>query len=214
MFDRSKGVVCGLKPSEIDGSEHIFEPGRKSMGIPEKYSYEKILPGVLDQGDKPYCVPYSISSFLAWRNNMQNNIFPPRNIGLNYEEVYNSKEVEDEGMTFKEAFRYLRHHGAESDAGLQKIGEYAMVTSFLHLKYALIMNGPCLGALPVYGANEEFWDSKRRRLLGYHAICIAGYNEEGFLIRNSWGESYGNKGYGLLKYEDFGKLMEIWTVIY
>ena len=210
-----KKIVCGLNPSVLDGSEHIFEPGKKSMGIPEKYSYEKILPEVLDQGNQPWCVPYSVSAFLAWRDNMSTNRFPPMNVGLNYEELYNSKEVEDEGMTFKEAFHYLRHHGVESEAGLQKIGEYAMVTSFIHLKYALIMNGPCLGALPVYGSDCEFWDSRGgRRLKGYHAVCIAGYNEEGFVIRNSWGESFCKGGYTTLKYEDFNKLMEIWTIIY
>lgn len=211
----AKKVVFGLKPSVLDGSEHVFEPGKKSMGIPDKYSYEKILPPILDQGDKPYCVPYSVSAFLAWRQNMKDNIFPPVNVGLDFYEVYNSKEIEDEGMTFKEAFTYLRHHGANSDFGVQKIGEYAMIKSLQHLKYALIMNGPCLGALPVYGSNEEFWDSRGgRRLLGFHAICIAGYDEEGFIIRNSWGESYGKHGYGKLKYEDFTKLMELWTVIY
>jgi Papain family cysteine protease len=34
-----------------------------------------------------------------------------------------------------------------------------------------------------------------------HAITIAGYNEKGFIIKNSWGTSWGDKGYGIISYE-------------
>ena len=36
-----------------------------------------------------------------------------------------------------------------------------------------------------------------------HAIAIVGYNEEGFIIQNSWGGKWGNRGFALLPYEDF-----------
>ena len=39
---------------------------------------------------------------------------------------------------------------------------------------------------------------------------IVGYNKEGFIIRNSWGTSYGNNGYSILKYKDFNKVIECW----
>jgi hypothetical protein len=36
-----------------------------------------------------------------------------------------------------------------------------------------------------------------------HAIAIVGYNEDGFLIQNSWGEQWGSGGFALLPYEDW-----------
>lgn len=36
---------------------------------------------------------------------------------------------------------------------------------------------------------------------GGHAVCIVGYNKNGFIIRNSWGESWGDKGYAYASLE-------------
>lgn len=38
---------------------------------------------------------------------------------------------------------------------------------------------------------------------GGHAFCIVGYNEEGFLVQNSWGAAWGSKGIALWRYEDW-----------
>lgn len=39
--------------------------------------------------------------------------------------------------------------------------------------------------------------------LGGHAFTIVGYNDIGFLIQNSWGPSWGRKGFATLTYEDW-----------
>lgn len=201
-------MESGFKFSKIDGSEHIF--GTSSiLKMPDSYSYQKYLPEVLDQGSDPICVPCSISCFLNWRENMKDG--SNKDNKVDYFKIYNSKTTYGEGMTFKEAFAFLRHEGVPSKAGDLKIKEYAMVQNPLVLKQALLMNGPCVGALPVYNYGKEFW--KGGRLEGYHAISIVGYDEEGFIIRNSWGRSYANGGYTKIKYADFGRLMELWTVV-
>jgi C1A family cysteine protease len=50
------------------------------------------------------------------------------------------------------------------------------------------------GVVPMPGANESN--------LGGHAICMVGYdnNKRLFKFRNSWGSSWGDKGYGYLPY--------------
>jgi hypothetical protein len=117
-------------------------------------------------------------------------------------------------MTFKEAFHYLRHHGVSSKAGNLQIKEYALVKGAEALKIALLMNGPCVGALPVYSDRPEFWNRMAGDgFYGYHAISLVGYNSEGFIIRNSWGTGFGKSGYTTIKFEDFGKLLEVWTII-
>ena len=199
----------GLRLSTIDGSEHIYTTSQQR--VPQKYSYIKILPDAKDQGNLPFCVPFSVESYFSWRETLNDGEI--KDVTIDKDELYNSKDTEEEGMTFKEAFYYLRHHGVSSDEGNLEIKEYAMVRSAMALKYAIIMNGPCLSALPVYSYGHNFWDSKTGRLKGYHAISIVGYDEEGFIIRNSWGRQFADYGYTKLPYDSFKKLMEVWTII-
>ena len=39
--------------------------------------------------------------------------------------------------------------------------------------------------------------------MGGHAFLLAGYNEVGFLVQNSWGTRWGHKGYATLPYADW-----------
>lgn len=202
----------GFQKSEIDGTEHVFDGSLVSEKMPEEYSYEEYLPRVVDQGPRPICVPCSISAYLNWRENLPTG--SKSNNGIDYEELYSSKKSVGEGMTFKEAFNFLRHQGVKSKIGRLKIGEYAMIKSEKDLKAALFTNGPCVGALPVYNSRGDFWIKRAGDcLVGYHAISIVGYDKVGFIIRNSYGTSFGRRGYVTLPYSQMKSLIEIWTVI-
>ena len=47
---------------------------------------------------------------------------------------------------------------------------------------------------------------------GYHAVCAIGYDERGILIQNSWGEAWGEGGFGILPYQ-YMATRERWTVV-
>ena len=36
-----------------------------------------------------------------------------------------------------------------------------------------------------------------------HAFALVGYNAHGFIVQNSWGESWGNLGFAILGYDDW-----------
>lgn len=204
----------GFVPSKIDGTELLFKE-EKGMKLPEKYSYKKFLPEVINQSNKPICVPCSVSAYINWNKNLDSgkNEFDNK---VNLDQIFKSRSVGgDDGMSFKDAFKFLRHDGVDTIDGKYKIGRYAKIGSEIQLKQALVMNGPCVGGLPVYdNAVWEFWKKKNGdSFLGGHAVSIVGYNEEGFIIRNSWGKSYAEKGYVLLPYESFNSFTEIWTII-
>ena len=200
----------GFKRSQIDGSEMIFGTGLQQQ-IPQKYSLKEFLPPVINQGNAPICVPVSISSYLNWKVNLKDGTKKDNNI--NYFELYNLYG-EAEGMTFKDAFKHLRHSGITSDVGRLKIGQYARIRSGFALRVAILMNGPCFGALPVYNDLDDFWIKRDGdSLLAYHAITIVGYDNGGFIIRNSWGKDFGDNGYTKIPNEDFGKFVELWSII-
>ena len=59
---------------------------------------------------------------------------------------------------------------------------------------------------------DEFW-KKTGDIQGYHAVAVIGYDSNGFIIRNSWGDSYGHDGYAYIKNEDMQRAKESWTLI-
>ena len=61
-------------------------------------------------------------------------------------------------------------------------------------------------AFPVYNYGTEFWYQKvGETMKGGHAVTVVGYNEIGFIIRNSWGTDWGNAGYTALPYAHIGE---------
>jgi uncharacterized protein YvpB len=204
-------VCFGFKPSTIDGSETIFK-GSDKIELPDSYTYKPYLPSVVDQGNMEICVPCTMSAYLNWRENLKEGVTKDNKISMN--EIYSSRTNSGEGMTYKDAFKFLRHNGVNSKNGKLKISLYGLIQNNLTLKYAIVMNGPCFGALPVYNSDKDFWNKKGDdKLMGYHAISIVGYDEDGFFIRNSWGIGFGDKGYTHIKNEDMNKMIEMWTII-
>lgn len=198
----------GFVQSKLDGTEQQFEL-IKSLDIPTEYSYMKNLPKVLDQGSKPICVPCSISGFINCNLNLHNGNDADNKVDL--DKMF-KKYGTNEGMTFKDALHFLKNEGMQTNKGLFKIDKYAIVGSIPVLKCALIMNGPCVGGLPVYNSSsQEFWNGNNFE--GGHAVAIIGYDKDGFILRNSWGSYYGHKGYSHINYDDFDKFYEIWTPI-
>lgn len=207
-----RNISYGWTPSTLDGSEHQFDE-IKNFDIPEEYSYIEFLPEVENQGSTNMCVTYALSAHLDWNCNVDSSYDNRRNNHINKQEIYAVRSISgDNGMTFKEALNFLKKHGVKSDHGKLRIEKYAMVKSELALKQALLLNGPCVGGIYVRTPNAlDFWNGNKN--LGGHAIAIVGYNKHGFIIRNSWGTRYGKKGYWVISYNDFPKILECWTII-
>jgi C1A family cysteine protease len=194
----------GCKPSKMDGTEHKYEYSKTQL--PETFSYVSVMPPITDQGSTSKCVCHALTAFLDWNKNQFEN---DNNGGqFDIDTLYAIRsDKSSEGMQIKEALSFLRHKGLNG----AKIKEYALVGSDIALQQALVMNGPCPLALPVKSENEKFW--KGNHLYGGHCVLAVGYNKNGFIMRNSWGESYGENGYFLFPYKDFNDILEIWTIL-
>ena len=204
---KNYGYISSIIPDDVKK----FEVS-KSKPLPLKYSYRDFLPPVLDQGSDPYCIPYSVSTWLNWKENMK--IGGKKDFHIKYSDIYKSKTVVGNGMTYREALNYLKSHGVKTDKGVMKISEFGYVTSTALLKQAIIANGPCFGSLPVYDeTSETFWKKIKSSPEGWHSVTIVGWDAKGFIIRNSWGESWGDDGYGVVPYLDASSFKEIWTIL-
>ncbi|HMK45065.1 MAG TPA: C1 family peptidase [Methanocella sp.] len=147
--------------------------------------------------------------------------------------VYDIKKFDDDPPTFCYAFaqnfqslKYVRLDPADSqyDETLNRI------------KVNLAAGLPSMFGFTVYSSIRQADDdgkipfpSKGEKIDGGHAIMAVGYDDKlkiknesdgnlttgAFLIRNSWGTTWGDKGYGWLPYEYLlqGLAQDWWTII-
>jgi hypothetical protein len=204
----------GFVPSKMDGTEKKFV-AVEGLDLPESYSYVNFLPPILNQGERPICVPCSISAHLNWNKNVDTDGDNKRDNNVKLLDIYASRTTGgDNGMTFKDALKYIKHNGVRSDAGVLKIDKYALVGGALQIKQALLLNGPLVGALPVYSTDKYFWrDEGYSSFMGGHAISIVGYDKNGLIIGNSWGTSFGDNGYTHINWDELRTFKEMWTII-
>jgi C1A family cysteine protease len=96
------------------------------------------------------------------------------------------------------------------DALTRKIENYEYISDIAGIKEVLNLYKPVVIGMHVF---ENFMSANKRnfkifnpknteRYLGGHAVSIVGYTkDDSFIIKNSFGESWGNYGYGLLTKE-------------
>ncbi len=93
-----------------------------------------------------------------------------------------------------------------------KIANYARITSATGLRTALREIGPALVVLPLGARRPEFWLGCGEGVGGHAVICV-GYDEKGFILRNSWGDAWNGDGHVLLPYADWPAVWECWVGI-
>ena len=122
------------------------------------------------------------------------------------------------GAPTEAAYPFGSDHAPDADvireAGEYKVKEYAQVKTIEAVKLALAEDGPCYIAFPVYNHGTRMWFQRPgEERQGGHAMTLVGYNAEGFIIRNSWGASWGDGGHCVYPYSDFGAHWDIWTAV-
>jgi C1A family cysteine protease len=122
-------------------------------------------------------------------------------------------------------FRDAPSAKALANAAQYKIAEYHRVINLQSLKAALSEGLPVVFGFKVYESFEKAevaktgvipMPRKEERILGGHAVLAVGYVDKGksgkLIVRNSWGDEWGDQGYCYMSYAVFNKLvMDMWT---
>lgn len=112
------------------------------------------------------------------------------------DEVPNCRPIAEEAFNNsqkrKEAYKY-------------RIASYYSCKTNDDIKYALMHYGPILASVRWYDSYittaQGVLKFNTNTNSGLHAIMIYGWNQDGWLIQNSWGESFANKGRFILPFE-------------
>ena len=110
------------------------------------------------------------------------------------------------------------------DAALHRIESYHRISGLREMLVCLADGYPFVFGFTVYESFESptvartgiaQMPKKGERALGGHAVMAVGYNQKTarFLVRNSWGEGWGMKGYFTMPFEYLENLAaDFWTV--
>lgn len=218
----------GCKPPQIDVRDYKLPKAGNIVALPCAFTCQKELPPVKNQQSVNSCVAHATSSILEYHDDgnqklstnfiygMQKKLFGHEDQGMylkdacktvqqygdmKLEDCTGNDEVPTSHSIAEEAFK---DPSKRVRALPYKVSSYYTCTSQFDTKRAIYQHGPVLGSIKWY---DNFKVDSRGVLTGtldgsygYHAIMVYGWNEEGFLCQNSWGDTWGNKGRFLLPY--------------
>lgn len=207
-------LKSGYLISSLEGNEEMF----KSVSINMPSSYQlKEYGTVYNQGNTPYCAPFVVKTIIE----TQYNIFKTTKHSINIDEIdlYSKRntKISNEGMSPKDCFEILKNIGVKAKSNITKnkivkILRYEKLNTLDDIIQAIFLNGPIFLALKVKDSNNfvEFW--KGEKVIGGHAIAAIGWNNQGIILKNSYGIEWGDNGLYLINYDDFNdSLLEAWT---
>ena len=206
--------------------------------ISNTLDYRKFLLPVRNQGRQGTCYAQSVACMKEWQefyNYGLNEYLSPQFFYNNRYNLYDKIPDNDEGMFGRDVMKILKEIGICTEnqypygliqhkddipescylhAKKNIIQKYARINTIENLKKSLINNGPCLIAFPVYNYTTQMWiQNNNESFKGGHAMCVVGYLEDCFIIRNSWGLHWGDNGYCYYYFKDWGKHWELWTTL-
>jgi len=223
--------ILNLEPSPIDErdwiAESIFPP--ISDSFPSKLDLRDDMQPVRSQGNQGTCAAQTASAMKEWQEHQDVNL----NEYLSPQFVYDNRcNPDSSGMYARDVMKILNKVGIckettypygksmnitdeiSKEALKFLIKSYAQINTIDGLKTALVKSGPCFIAVPVYNYGPRMWKPEQgEKHLGGHAMTIVGWTKEGFIIRNSWGKYWGDDGYTIFPYCDWGLQWEVWTTI-
>ena len=218
----------GSLPPKTDVRDYQVKAGVARIAeLPEEYSVEPCMK-IKDQGCVSSCVAHATSTILEFHDGAkdtlstnfiyggQRAICEREGAGMYLRDA--CKIVKDYGNPLESQCRgndevpdcYDIAEKALSDtevmetAKMYKINSYASVYTDADIKYAIMNYGPVLASVKwfydTYVDDNNVMQTSHKGDYGYHAIVLYGWNKKGFLMQNSWGRSWGNKGRAILPY--------------
>lgn len=228
MMERKYGYIESPK----DLRDYRINKVYKTIELPSEFKVS--IGDIKDQGVVNSCVAHAVSSVLETKDNIIYSTgwiygYRPSSyyqgegmitsealktvykVGSLYNdeldvniEMQEAKDIVDKNINaYKEKASY------------KKIASYARLNTANEIKQSLYTsNKPVLLAIKV-GVDGLLLDDNNVAYIpeeysGGHQLVCFGWNEEGFLLQNSWGEDWGNKGTFILPYEY--PISEAWMI--
>lgn len=206
--------------------------------FPEEFTLE--MPAVHDQGSVGSCVAHSISLVAEYYNQQQYNIAKPLSAGYIYGNRtlltgtgsgmitrYAISNFCADGTPYQVDFpdhyevpEIIEAVKARKDelhdmAAQFRFTAYIKLDSEEEMKAALMAGTPIIIAVDwqkdMCYKNGKFFSTYLYGKSGGHAMVIYGWNKDGWMVQNSWGDNWGNKGSAIWPY--YYRIREKYAII-
>lgn len=228
-FEFDDRSLQGYLPSPPDDRDYTLETvcAAEEIELPEEYRTEGSVP-VLNQGANSDCVAHAIAVATAYGQYKAEKKFSDLSRGYIYGNR-KSTDYQGEGMYVRQALKNFNHCGdclnstfpyrgsypamkakiAENPeeyaeaAAKSKLINYFRLYNEKEIKKAIMLQGAVVLGMPIFKGFGKYVklpdkDEKKR---GGHAMCCVGWNKDGWIIQNSWGKLFGDRGYCYLPYD-------------
>lgn len=173
-----------------------------NVPLPSSIDYAPKLLPVRDQGSSDKCVAYALAAMKEFQD--QPGVY------LDVDDLYSRRaSSKSDGMSLVNGLQILQQHGIAPHPDNHRIADFAAHYKDLNaVKSALVSKGVIVASFP-FNANAKdarFWlNGQDDGVADGHCVAIVGYDDaRGALkLRNSWGTSYGERGYAWISYADF-----------
>lgn len=226
--------VCGCLDTKDKRDYKLVAP---EIELPENFSLT--MPKIKNQWSVGSCVAHALSTMLEYYAQKEYKQDIELSTDYIYGNRENSNH-KTSGMIIRDALKNAKTFGdipyneyplnTEVPAVIEKFQKrdttkdinaqpYIINTFFTmdnekDIKYNLFKNGPCICSVKMYKykiKNNILIFDKEKPTGGSHAMIIYGWNDKGWLIQNSWGKTWGNKGTCILPYDT--SFNSVWGVI-
>ena len=219
--------ALGAEASAPDLRDYKIAKASLASEFPECFELE--MPPVKNQGSVGSCVAHSIALVAEYFNKVQHNIDNELSVGYIYgNRVFPLNTIK--GMVTRYAISNFCADGTpflsdfplhcevpdiieavekvkselHDSASRFRFTSYVSATKEKEMKTALMDGNPIIFTVDWYDdmkVKDGKFNSSFKTKTGGHAMVIYGWNEEGWLVQNSWGIFWGNLGKAVWPYD-------------
>lgn len=224
------------RPDVPDLRDRMYEPAL--IPLPKELVPKIPEEHVLDQESEGACTGFSLAAAINHLGNRSGRPGMRVSQRMLYEMAKRYDEwdgVKYEGSSIRGAIRGWKNNGVCSEkawpytptpgrlsvkrakeARETTVGAYYRLRPEVSDFHAALNEAGVIVASAQVHSGWDFAKSKikfRKTTDGGHAFALVGYTEEGFIVQNSWGPTWGQGGLSIWSYEDWAQnLMDAWVV--
>ena len=208
------GVIAYKTPLCAMEEAKVLESAPQFLA-PSKIDNRDMCLASNNQGTTPKCVGYATAGYCEFQH-WKTEHFPQQ---LDADAIYAKAKTIDGIPGINGTYPWAAIKAAVSLGMIKGEGKTIQPTK-LDIQFAIHQYGVCIGAFMITedwnyvekktGIIRNTPDAKKR---GGHGVLICGYNSDGVMLENSWGENWGNFGFAVLEWAMFERQIDSATVI-
>lgn len=224
--------MLNARRDTIDFRDRMYEPALVEVPtFRDMKEYRKVKAPILDQGKEGACTGYGLTAVVNYLLRTRKQL--PSKEEVSADMLYRLARRYDEwpgenydGSSARGAMKGWHKHGVCStltwkEAGgrlTPKVSDEAVgnpLGAYYRVNHKDLVAMHCaiteVGILYATASVHEGWDKVdkkgiipfREQMLGGHAFAIVAYDDKGFWIQNSWGDTWGMEGFACITYDDW-----------